>query len=52
MNIFEILLIIGAVLVLAVLIVIRDAISVDGAKARLAIADFGARVRGLFKRGA
>ena len=51
MNIFEILLIVGAVLILAVLLIIRDAISLDGAAARLALAEFGARISGLFKRG-
>ena len=52
MNIFEVLLLVGAVLVLGFLLIIRDAISIDGAMARLALADFGARIAGLFKRKA
>ena len=48
MNLYEFLLLALAVLVLAVLIIIRDAITVDGAKAKAALQNVGARVRALF----
>jgi hypothetical protein len=39
-------------LVAILLIIIRDAITVDGAKAKAAIQNVGARVSALFKRSA
>ena len=38
-------------LVAVVLIIIRDAITVDGAKAKAALQNVGARISALFKRG-
>lgn len=52
MNIYEILLLALAVVVLAILLIIRDAITVDGAKAKAALQNVGARVRALFSRSA
>ena len=34
-----------------VLVIIRDAISVDGAKAKAALQNFGARIQALFRKG-
>ena len=51
MNIYEFLLLALVVVVLAGLIIIRDAITVDGAKTRAALGAFGARIAALFKRG-
>ena len=52
MNIYEILVLALAVVVLAILLIIRDAITVDGAKAKAALQNVGARVRALFSRSA
>lgn len=50
MNIYEFLLLALAVVVLAILLIIRDAITVDGAKAKAALGSFSARFTGLFRR--
>lgn len=52
MNLYEFLLIALLVVVLAVLLIIRDAISVDGARAKAALQNVGARVSALFRRQA
>lgn len=50
MNLYTFLLALLVVIVAVVLIIIRDAITVDGAKARAALGEFGSRIGGLFKR--
>lgn len=50
MNLYTYLLAALVIVVAAVLIIIRDAITIDGAKARAALSEFCGRVAGLFKR--
>ena len=51
MNGYLILFFVVLAMVVAVLLIIRDAITVDGAKAKAAMQHVGARIRALFRRG-
>lgn len=50
MNLYTFLLAALVVVVAAVLVIIRDAITIDGSKARAALAAFGSGVAGLFRK--
>lgn len=50
MNLYTVLLAVLVVVVAAFLIIIRDAITIDSGKAQAALAAFGGKVAGLFRK--